>query len=389
MNVVRLSFKNIAARPLASGLSLLLLTLGTGLISLVMLVNKQVEGQLLNNVRGIDMVVGAKGSPLQLILSSVLHMDAPTGNIALSEAEKLQKNPLVAQSIPLSYGDTYKGYRIVGTTANYPELYSAQLEQGNFWSGSMEVTAGAAAAKALGLSTGSTFAGNHGLDAHGHAHEEHPYTVVGVLKPTGTVLDQLLLTAPESVWHVHGSHDGPKEITAMLVRFKSPMGIMRIPREVNQHTNMQAALPVYELNRLMDLLGVGIDMLKAIALAIMLVSGLSVFVSLFSALRDRIGEMALMRTWGASGGQLFTLVLLEGLLLSLGGLVLGLVVSRLGMLAIAAFAEDAYKYQLNTFELLPTEGLLALAALGIGALAALLPALRAMRVDISDTLRNG
>lgn len=404
MNITRLSLKNIASRPLTTGLSLLLLTLGVGLISLVLQVNKHVEGQLLNNVRGIDMVVGAKGSPLQLILSSVLHVDAPTGNIPLKSTKRFDRNPLVKSTIPLSYGDSYKGHRIVGTTKAYPELYSATVSNGKLWANTMEVTIGASAAAVLNLGIGDTFSGNHGLDAHGEEHAAQPYTVVGVFEPTGTVLDQLLVTNLESVWdvhshaaHGHNEHDNEgqahaepeREITALLVSFKSPMGLLTIPRSINSDTKMQAALPAYEINRLFGLLGVGIDTLNALALIIMLVSGISVFISLYNALRDRIQEMALMRTYGASRGQLFWLVLLEGIVLSVVGFVLGIVASRLAMVAIGNLAASEYRYQLDGLGPVAEEGWLLLVTLLIGAGAALLPAIKAVRVDISSTLKGG
>ena len=169
--------------------------------------------------------------------------------------------------------------------------------------------------------------------------------------------------------------------------FKSPMGLMQIPRSINENTKLQAALPAYEINRLFGLLGVGIDTLNAIALAIMLVSGISVFVSLFNALRDRIGEMALMRTYGATRGQLFLLVLLEGAVLALVGFVLGMLLSRAGMLGISWMAEQEYHYGIDGLGLVLEEVWLFAATLSVGLLAALVPALKAFRVNISETLR--
>ena len=123
MNIRRLAWKNIIYNHFNTILSILLMTFGVGIISLLLLLNNQIDKQLQNNLRGIDMVIGAKGSPLQLILSSVYHIDNPTGNISFKEVEKLTKNPMIDFTIPLSYGDSYNGFRIVGTTSQYPELY--------------------------------------------------------------------------------------------------------------------------------------------------------------------------------------------------------------------------------------------------------------------------
>jgi len=139
MNITRLSWQNLVSNPLNTTLSLLLMTFGVGIISLLLLLNNQIEQQLKANLKGVDMVVGAKGSPLQLILSTIYHIDNPTGNISYKEANKLKKNSLVDLGIPLSYGDTYNGFRIVGTTHQYPELYEAKLKEGELWSRSLEV----------------------------------------------------------------------------------------------------------------------------------------------------------------------------------------------------------------------------------------------------------
>ena len=203
MNIVKLSWKNIISSPLNTALSLLLMTLGVGIISLIFLLNNQIKQQLQSNLKGIDAVVGSKGSPLQLILSSVYHIDNPTGNIPYKEAVKIENNPLVEQTIPLSFGDSYNGVRIVGTTHQYLDLYEAELSKGRLWEKSLEVTVGSGVAKAHKIKIGDTLYGSHGLVEGGHVHDDYPYSVVGILKPTLSVIDQLILTNTDSVWLVH------------------------------------------------------------------------------------------------------------------------------------------------------------------------------------------
>ena len=181
MNIRRLSWQNLKSNRLNTTLSLLLMTFGVGIISLLLLLNNQIEQQLQNNLRGIDMVVGAKGSPMQLILSSIYHVDDPTGNIPLKEANKLSNNSMVDFTIPLSFGDSYKGFRIVGTTLDYPKLFQASLKEGQYWSRSMQVVVGSTVAKLNQLKIGDTFYGTHGLVDDGHVHDEHQYEVVGIL----------------------------------------------------------------------------------------------------------------------------------------------------------------------------------------------------------------
>ncbi len=418
MNIIKLGYRNMADRPLSTLLSLLLLTLGVGMIALLLQVNRHIQQQMENNVRGIDMVVGAKGSPLQLILSAVYHIDAPSGNISLHEAEQLRKNRLVASGIPLSYGDSYKGYRIVGTDHQYPELYKTSVSKGRLWQEPFEVTIGATVAQNLGLEIGDTFMGAHGMVEGSEIHDEYAYQIVGILDYTNAVVDQLILTATESVWAVHHheeeksedhaeeeshahesadeehtgttTHDdtqgSEREITAMLIRFRSPMAMVQLPRMVNENTNMQAAVPAYETHRLFSLMGVGVDTLSTIALVIMAVSGLSVFISLYNALKDRQYEMALMRTYGATRWQLVRLVLQEGLLLTGSGFLLGIFFSRVGLLLISGLIEARYHYSFSGWEIIREEWQLLAVSLVIGLLASLLPAIRTFKINISKTL---
>ena len=161
---MRLSYiarRNLAAKPLQTALSAILLAFGVGMVSLMMLAEKQMTEQFERNIKDIDLVLGAKGSPLQLILANVYHIDAPTGNISLAEAEKVMRNPYIESGIPLAYGDNYMSYRIVGTNESYPNHYGAKIDEGLFWSDTFEVTIGATVAAKTGLEVGSTFFSAH------------------------------------------------------------------------------------------------------------------------------------------------------------------------------------------------------------------------------------
>ncbi|ODS81755.1 MAG: hypothetical protein ABS46_10695 [Cytophagaceae bacterium SCN 52-12] len=395
MNLLQLSWANLKDKKLNSFLSTLLLTLGIGIISLLLLLNKQLEDQFRKNLRGIDMVVGAKGSPLQLILSSVYQIDAPTGNIPLSEVEKLARNPMVKAAIPLSMGDNYHGFRIVGTTGKYVEHFGGELESGSLFDKSMEVTIGYKVAEGSGLKPGDTFAGSHGFDQEGETHGDHLYVVKGVFKPSGSVLDQLILTDISSVWDIHADHDHEaeeggeaheKEVTSALITFRNPMAMMMLPRMINENTKLQSALSSIEINRLIELLGVGIDTLRALAILIMLIAGVSVFVSLYNSLKERKYEMALLLSMGATRTKLFFLLLFEGLLLAVMGFIAGVSLSRLGLWLFSQTAERDFNYSFGEFSILPEEFYLLAAALVIGVLAAAIPSLGIYRINISKTL---
>ncbi|MGS2738124.1 ABC transporter permease [Sinomicrobium sp. M5D2P17] len=414
MNIYKLGVKNAQANPLSTLLSILLLVLSIGLISLMFQITRQLDNKLEKNIRGIDMVVGAKGSPLQLVLSSVLHIDVPTGNIKLKEAERISRNPLIKQGIPVSYGDNYKGYRILGSNKDFLELYGAETATGRLWEKPFEVVIGATVADKLQLSPGSTFSGSHGLMENSvESHDHYPFTVVGVLNPTNTVADQLIICSLESVWlvhdhgkeedhhnhdehahddghdHEHEAHDVPeedKEITSLLVKFKNPMGMVSLPRMINNKTNMQAALPNYEIERLSNLLSAGSKAITLIAAVIMLVSGISIFVNLYKAVRERKYEMALLRTYGASRWQLLLSVMVEGLLIGLAGFVAGILLSRLGLLVLGGYIEESYRYALGSAGIMKEEVFLFIFTILLTIFATILAAVPVFYLNVSKIL---
>ena len=204
MNLLRLSLANLSLSPLSTAVNILLLSLGTGSIAILLIATHLLSAALIRDAADIDLVVGAKGSPLQLVLSGLYHADIPTGNIRLSEARTLMEHPMVESAIPLSLGDSHKGFRIVGTNEDYVDIYDGQLAEGKLPSNLLEIAIGSSVSKATGLSLGATFSGQHGLDGAGHAHDEDSYTVVGIFEASDTVLDRLLITTLESVWLVHG-----------------------------------------------------------------------------------------------------------------------------------------------------------------------------------------
>lgn len=417
MNLGSIAWKNLWARPWSTLISLMLLILGVSIISLLIQLNTQLDDQFRKNIRGIDMVVGAKGSPLQLVLSSVYHIDNPTGNIPLSEARNLQHHPLVEKWIPMAYGDNFKGYRILGTEWSYVQHYEGSLREGRQWEEPFEVVLGAKVAEQAGVRLGDTFFGAHGNVEDADIHDEHAYVVVGILAPSQTVIDQLVMTSMNSVWDIHShaeeesiaeeeheqehdhhehaegeEHDHEEEdrdITTVLIKFKNPMAMMQLPRMINQETSMQAALTAIEVNRLFDLFAVGLATLRGIALAIVIISAISVFFSLYNSLRGRKYELALMRTMGASQSTLLSMILLEGLILATLGGMIGLILSRIGLRILSGIAEESTRYEFNWQTILPEEGALLGLTMLVGVLAALLPAISAYNTEISRTLTDG
>lgn len=403
--IAKIAWRNTWFKPLNTLLSIILLTASVSIISILILLQKQFEEKFSSSMDNIDLVLGAKGSPLQLILSSVYQIDAPPGNIPYLQAETWMKNPMVQSAVPLAYGDNYLGYKIVGTNTNYIKHFDLKIAEGQMFSNDFEVVIGYDIASKLNIKIGDTFFGTHGDAEEGEVHDHHAYTVVGILEKSDKVADQLILSSIASVWHMHDHEheeephvhaDGEvhhphenKEITAVLLKLRNNMAKMTWPRIIPQNTDMQAASPALEVNRLFALFGVGISALKYLAYGIMLISGISIFVALYNTLKERKYEFALLRISGASRFQLLLLVLLESVFLCVVGFVFGIVFGRVGLYFISVSSQQEFKMAFNPFEFLwKQEGLLFIATILVGIIAALIPAIKAYSLNISKTLSN-
>jgi putative ABC transport system permease protein len=395
MNALQLSTAQLLRKPLQTVLALVLLALGIATLVFVVLVHGQLSRQLARDAEGIDLVVGAKGSPLQLILSAVYHIDVPTGNVALAAVDQLRANRLIAQVIPVSLGDNYQGFRIVGTEPALIEHYRGRLAAGALWSVPMEAVLGADVTRSTGLGIGSTFAGSHGLAAGGAAHENAQYRVVGVLMPTGTVLDRLIITDKASVWRVHEGEpadaderailEADREVTALLVRYASPLAAAIVPRQVNAESQLMAASPASELARLFAVVGIGINTMRVFAAVLIASSLLALFVTLYNALEERRYDIAIMRLLGASRARIVGLMLLEAWLLAVVAIVFGLVVGLVAVMVMSHRLAQARTVSLSA-EITPELLWIGIVALAVATIAALLPAWRAGRMDVAQTL---
>lgn len=398
--ITKIAWRNVWFKPLNTILSIILLTASVAIISLLILLQEQFENQFSSNMDGVDMVIAAPGSPLQVILSSVYHIDAPTGNISYQEVKPWMEHPFVETAIPLAFGDNYRGFKIVGTTPAYADKYDAKLAQGKMYTADFEVVIGSAIAEKLSMGLGDTFFGTHGDAEEGHVHEEFAYKVVGILAPTAKVIDNLILCSVESVWAVHDDHDHHEEeahiheeidrdITAVLIKFKNKMGIVSWGRMIAQNTKMMAAMPAIEINRLFSLFGIGLEALQYLAYGIMLISGISIFIALYNTLKERKYEFALMRVSGAGRGQLLWMVLVESLLLCVVGFVLGTLVGRGALFFISNNTDQQFKMTFDPLTFIwDKEGYLFLVTIFVGVLAAIIPAIKAYRLNISKTLAN-
>jgi putative ABC transport system permease protein len=409
--LIRLVFAYLRDRALTAVLNIALLAISVAMLVLLLQFARQTEDSFLKNAGAVDLVVGAKGSPLQLVLSAVYHLDEPTGNIPSTALATLRRNPAVASAIPLALGDNFQGYRIVGTEPAFLSLYEASLASGRIFSRSSEIVIGAEVARSTGAGIGQKLVGSHGLGEDAGAHDHAPFVVVGILAPTGTVADRLILTPVQSVWDVHGiEHHGTiarsdeehgahrheaqegqgnalaPEITAVLVIYRNPAAAVRLPPMINRQTNMQAASPAREGARLIILFSAAIDAIGVFGWLLAATGGLSIFAALYSAVRAREGDLALLRVMGASRAYVFLIVVVEGTVLACLGAVCGIALAHVLLWGATEFYPAVADAGISARRVYADEFAILAGVAVIGLAAALLPAIGVYRGSLMPIL---
>ena len=413
------SIRNITTRPLSSGLSVLLMAVSIMIIVLTNSTMSQLSSKFNENANKVDLVVGSKGSRMQLVLCNVFHIDQPTGNIPMKSVQFIENHPFVSLAVPISLGDNYKKFRIVGTRASFIEkLYKAKILDGKIFDKSLEVVVGSKVAKDLNLNIGFTFTGSHGIGESIHDHGDFEYEVVGILEQTGEVIDQLLLTPLESVWDVHpdnhqkGSFEVSKnkkdtydehhhdhdhghqhekasnEITSLLVKYSSPRGKFTLPGSVNKKSELMAAEPAIEIQQLFELIQPAVDILTRLSWIIFSLAMISVFITLLNSMKDRKYEIAMMRVGGASSKKIFISVIFESIIISLFASVIGVVLGHTLMELLSGLVLSNYNYDFSGFLFYPVELLFILGSVFIGMISALYPAYSAYKINIAQTLKQ-
>lgn len=411
--LLKLAWNNIVKRPFSSGLSILLLASSIMIIILSFLTMQQIESKFNENANKIDLVVGAKGSRLQLVLCNVFHVDNPTGNIRMKDVTFLTKHPFVKNAIPISLGDNYKSYRIVGTNQNFlQKLYKAPLKQGKLFEKPYEVVLGFNAANKMDLKLGDSFYGSHGIDASIHEHQDAKYIVVGLLDYSGEVIDNLILTSLESVWQVHsedhqkGSFDlnyekkhdhhhhkitlveEDKEITALLVNYKSQRAKFSIPGIVNNKEQLMAAEPSIEIQRLLDLVQPAVKVVTVLAWFIFGLAFFSMLITMINSMKNRKYEIAMMRASGATSKLVLISILTEGFLIAFIGSILGVFMGHIFLEIMGQYLTNHYHYQFSGLVFNYFELWLLIGTIATGIISAFIPAIAAYNMDISSTLKK-
>ncbi|MEM7728408.1 MAG: ABC transporter permease [Pseudomonadota bacterium] len=363
-----------------------------------------------------DLIVGARSSPINLVLYSVFQIGDPTNNMTWRTYEQIAARPDVGWTVPISLGDSHRGYRVVGTTGAYFEHYrygqsqSLALADGVLFDDLFDVVLGAQVARELDYDVGTTLTLSHGLGATSFVnHDDKPFRVTGVLAPTGTPVDRSLYVSLGAIEAIHmGWQDGtptpmsrlatperlrqmtltPESITAMLVGAKSRVQTLRLQRALNTYAQepLQAVIPGVALSQLWNIVSVVERALTAIAGFVVAVGLIGILTSILTSLNERRREMAILRSVGAKGRHIVALLVSEAALLALIGASLGIALLYGGLALFRPMLEA--RFNMGGIALVP--GLYDLGVIGvvtvIAAALGMIPALLALRRSLADGL---
>lgn len=388
MMILRLVFLFLRDRPWQFVLAVTLCA--TGLASAISIVWLQslLEAHARRQAEGIDIVVGAKGSALQNVLAAVYYLDVPNGNISLADVDKLRAHPQVARAIPIAMGDSVAGARIVGSTDEFIPFYGAELREGALPTAPMDAVIGAALASRVRLKLGDSFVGAHGVGDGASEHDSAPYRVVGILKPTGRVIDQIVVTPIESVWLVHEGHSASadKEATFALVQARGPVGVATLPRFINAQPALQAAVPALESARLMTGFEWVALIVKVFAGILVAAAMASLLGAMLQALTHLEPDLALLRAMGSGRGMIAAIVLGEALVLTCLAAVLAGLLVALGAYGLRAIALPGLVISISDGYFFWLAGLLGATALAV---VATIPVLwRCVSIDVAAQLSS-
>ena len=402
------------------------LALATALLWTLERLRHDIRHSFSQSVSGVDLIVGARSSPVQLMLFSVFHIGSVPQSMSMDSVQQLSQHRSVSWVVPLSLGDSHRGFPVLGTTPAYFQHFAygdkqpLALQQGAVFAGNLdglyEAVIGAEVAHKMGYGLGQRITLGHGMHDHDHDHEveeadEHadkPFKVVGILAPTGTPVDRTVHVSLQALQALHldwvagtpmpgGQIPAdqarkfnlePEEVTAALVGLKSRAAVFNVQRFVNQYEAeaLMGVMPGVALGELWSVLGVGENALLAVSALVALVSVVSLMAVVLAGLNERRRELAVLRAVGAGPRHVLGLLTLEGVWVTFAGVVLGVLLAQAGMALATPWLQQSLGIRLQMAVPLPTQLALAGAVLLAGLLASLGPAWRAYRLSLADGL---
>ncbi len=414
MILLKLTWMSLWNRRINLILTVISIAISVALLIGVEYINKEAKNSFLNTVSGTDLVVGARSGPVQLLLYSVFHIGNATNNISWNSYQEIAKNKYIKWTIPLSLGDSHKGFRVLGTNQDffthfqYGENQALSFSKGKPFVSLYEAVLGASVAKKLGYKTGDKIIVAHGGGNTSFSlHKDKPFTVTGILKPTGTPVDQTVLITLEGIEAIHvdwrsGAPTGfkisaekaakmdltPQVITAFLVGMKNRITSFKVQRKINnyQHEALLAILPGVALADLWHTMGQFETVLRIITVFVVIAGLLGMLTSIISTLNERRREMAILRATGAHPSQIFSLFVMEAFVLSFLGALLGMVIVFIGVIMTKPWLLSHYGFHLHIWTPSLVDGVILLAVILFAVVFSLLPAWIAYRRSLQDGL---
>ena len=419
MNIIKIVFKNIGQRSLSSMLTIFSITLGVGLVVAILILKQESEQAFNQTATGYEIIVGPKGSSLQLTLSTVYQIGYPIQNMPVKVYKLLKNDKRVKSAIPYVFGDNYKNFRFVGTVKEiftdfeYKKGIRYKIKEGNIFENEFEAVIGNEVSEKAGLNIGDMFTGSHGVESYEGAeeHEEFKFKVVGVLEKTFTPSDKVIFVSMNSVWKIHRHEAEEKNvidtasislsnkdilneknetITAVLLTLKNPVYFDLLRRQINDNKyegiNAQAVLPIFEIKQLFDIIGNINSILLVISYLVIFVAIVSILVSIYNSMNERRRDIAIMRSLGASKFNIMKIILLEGIIISFFGAMSGIIFGHTGIFLLKEKISELAGIEISGMSFSKYEIYLFIGTILLSAIVSIVPALKAYRTDVARNL---
>lgn len=427
---------NILSKKLKNFLTIFAIMISVMLIICIQNISAQLGTNVIDNISEYDLIVGKSGSSTTLVMTSVFYYGTPEGNIDISYLEQLQNNKFVEKAVPLGMGDSYKGYKIIGTSPLFFDNESFSLKEGNYIENELDVVLGSTVARKTGLKIGDTFKSQHGLgDASteaGHHDENMEYKVVGILNPTNTPNDTVLFTTIETLWHAHGlGHDEDMEmnsgdmisgdsmaemnnnenesstekvvshgtsssenagdstllLTAVLVRSKGLSEQNQLYQSLSRDGGIQAIIPTETLRSLLNTLNIGEVVITFIAAVSVGLSIIMLFITMLTSSIERRKDISILRALGAKRKTVFVIIITEILIIAVIGILLGFIAAHIFIAVLGNYIVTYYGLNISGWIIQADEIKVMLITVVLSLLAGIIPAMMVYKTDATRYLK--
>ncbi len=415
MAILSLAWQSLWNRRFTALLTIISIAFSVTLLVGVERLRTEARQSFANTLSGTDLIVGARSGPVQLLLYSVFRIGDATNNISLQSYQDIKSHPLVKWTVPISLGDSHRGFRVLGTTAAYFEHYRYSrdrqlvIAEGKQFADLYDAVIGAEVVEKLGYKIGDSIIVAHGAsDVSFARHDDKPFRVVGILERTGTPVDRTVHVSLEAIEAIHVDWQSgapipglsisaerarsmdltPKAITAALVGLKSKIVTFKVQRFVNDYSEepLSAILPGVALSQLWNLIGIAENALLIISAFVVVVGLFGMLTALLTSLNERRREMAILRSVGARPGHVFALIMGEAGVLTLLGVLTGLFLLYLLLIVGQPIINTQFGIFLEISGLSHYEWMLLGAVITAGFFVGSIPAYRAYRLSLADGL---